>query len=97
MEDDRRRIDEMVKLASEFYNIYYSRSQYDFIRIYDEVKNNIIGISLDHDLEKYPGDELDPGDGRGCVEHICNNTVKVPVLIHSANPSMADSMFYNLK
>ena len=97
LEDNDRRIDEMMKCKLMGMNFFVFKRADQFINFISENKNELDCLSLDHDLEKSHPDENDPGDGRDVVRWICDNFIKTPIIIHTSNSVMGDSMFFNLK
>jgi hypothetical protein len=49
-------------------------------------------VSLDHDLEPWPGDSEDPGHGLEVVRYLVQRAQVCPVIIHSSNRERSDWM-----
>ena len=96
LEDNNGRILEMHNCLHGITEFKIVRRVDEFILFYTENANKIIGISLDHDLEKSDPNESDPGDGRDVVKWMCDNSIRLPVVIHTSNSIMGDSMYFNL-
>jgi hypothetical protein len=96
LEDNVRRIEEMRRVVPGNMRVWFERSQDAMICRLGDLNNTIHAVSLDHDLEKYDSAESDPGDGRGVAKWIAESGLKFPVLIHTSNAVMGDSMYFTL-
>lgn len=52
----------------------------------------VVGVSLDHDLERQAPDDADPGDGREVADFLASRPPHCPVVIHSTNVPAAIGM-----
>jgi hypothetical protein len=98
LEDDERRAEAMRdRLADRFYQF-----EHVFFDSADEIKkyleenfDEVIAVSLDHDLElkvNAAGETYDPGTGREVADYLATRRPTFPVIIHSTNDSGAIGM-----
>lgn len=98
LEDDRDRIDRFTRiLAGVSIRLSHYRTATDFIQAYGTLQIAPTLIALDHDLFVDHDDDPDPGDGRDVASFLATKKPIAPVLIHSTNSVVADSMLYTLQ
>lgn len=98
LEDNAKRREHMARLAADRLSTYeqaFFTSSAAMIEWLQANLSQVIGISLDHDLEPDPdasGPWVDPGTGREVADHLATCQATCPIVIHSTNVSAAMGM-----
>jgi hypothetical protein len=73
------------------------RSARVMVRELPAILPDAVLISLDHDLDPWPGDTEDPGDGLDVVKFLAERPPVCPVIVHTSNRQRADWMVGDLE
>jgi len=95
LEDDRDRIERFTAALGSIapgMPLVVWRSALRMIREVEPFLSSARLISLDHDLERWDGDEEDPGDGIDVARFLAARPPSCPVVIHSSNRTRSDWM-----
>jgi hypothetical protein len=99
LEDNADRITQftgvLARLASDMPVLWY-RSAKAMVREIGEYLGRVAFMSLDHDLEPYPGEE-DLGEGVDVTRHLATLRPACPVIIHTSNSDRASWMMADLE
>ncbi|MAE61199.1 MAG: hypothetical protein CMJ49_07565 [Planctomycetaceae bacterium] len=68
-----------------------------FIAKFQQYRQQIAIISLDHDLFEGIPASVDAGDGRDVSSYLAQREPECPVIVHSSNAHAASSMTYQLR
>jgi CheY-like chemotaxis protein len=94
LEDNGDRISVMQTVLADkfpFYSVIFCRSADAIISWLREHMDETIGLALDHDLERIPG-QSDPGSGRDVARFLASEKPQFPIVIHSTNLHAAIGM-----
>src|SRR5690606_29205004 len=96
LEDNSGRIAEMRRVLDGTWDSIFAVSAQAAIQGIQKHWESIQLLSLDHDLEKQDVSDPDPGDGRDVAKWLATQLPRFPILIHTSNSIMGDSMYFTL-
>ncbi len=95
LEDDPERIERFTLALKRIDPALTLRVWHNALQIIEEANVYLPAarlISLDHDLEPWPDEPCDPGDGVMVVKALTLHRQRCPVIIHSSNGARSDWM-----